>query len=386
MRVTLQVFDSPEKARELHRAGVRRLLAIAFRDRIRDLERSLAKDVVLGPLKERRDRGGARRAPSCRIRCRCCRPSSPRRVEEGRSRFTLIAQEIARTAAGILAERAALEKKLNASEKAYPQAAGDVKQQLAPPARDRAGSRARRGSACSTFRATSRRHRCAWTSCAPIRRATRASPPRWRALEQPFRRESAAARAAGRRDRGVRAVRLAARGAARVAVRAGAEDAGAGVGQAPGQTLADSAPMNVAGALLYGFAQPAPSAHALADGLADAGVARVLGRRRACLLEARSRLRSPALLQQWLRSAFVAPRPSAAATVVAANVVLVLLLRAARLPDRALHPRRFRHAEDGGPRRAALVPGARAPARRRRRRQRVEQRSSALGGMAAAFR
>ena len=36
-----------------------------------------------------------------------------RRVEEGRSRFTLIAQEIARTAAGILAERAALEKKLN---------------------------------------------------------------------------------------------------------------------------------------------------------------------------------------------------------------------------------------------------------------------------------
>ena len=49
--VTLQVFDSPEKARELHRAGVLRLLAIAFRDRIRDIERSLAKDVVLGPLK-----------------------------------------------------------------------------------------------------------------------------------------------------------------------------------------------------------------------------------------------------------------------------------------------------------------------------------------------
>jgi hypothetical protein len=38
--VTLQVFDSPEKARELHRGGVLRLLAIAFRDRIRDLERS----------------------------------------------------------------------------------------------------------------------------------------------------------------------------------------------------------------------------------------------------------------------------------------------------------------------------------------------------------
>src|SRR6185503_4663434 len=40
--VTLQVFDSPEKARELHRAGVRRLLAIAFRERIRDLQKALA--------------------------------------------------------------------------------------------------------------------------------------------------------------------------------------------------------------------------------------------------------------------------------------------------------------------------------------------------------
>src|SRR2546427_9525275 len=48
--VTLQVFDSPEKAREIHRAGVRRLLAIAFRDRIRGLEKTLARDVALGPL------------------------------------------------------------------------------------------------------------------------------------------------------------------------------------------------------------------------------------------------------------------------------------------------------------------------------------------------
>jgi len=50
--VSLQVFDSPEKARELHRAGVKRLLAIAFRDRVRDLERSLARDVLVAPLKE----------------------------------------------------------------------------------------------------------------------------------------------------------------------------------------------------------------------------------------------------------------------------------------------------------------------------------------------
>jgi ATP-dependent helicase HrpA len=128
--VTLQVFDSPEKARELHRAGVLRLLAIAFRDRIRDLERSLARDVVLGPLKS--DVIAAALARTfLQDSVPTLQAQFARRVDEGRSRFTLIAQEISRTAAAILAERAALEKKLNTSEKAHPQAAGDVKQQLA---------------------------------------------------------------------------------------------------------------------------------------------------------------------------------------------------------------------------------------------------------------
>ncbi len=128
--VTLQVFDSPEKARELHRAGVLRLLAIAFRDRIRDLERTLAKDVVLGPLK-----ADIIQAALARTFLQESIPSTQaqfaRRVEEGRSRFTLIAQEIARTAAGILAERAGLEKKLNGLAKAFPEAAADVRQQIA---------------------------------------------------------------------------------------------------------------------------------------------------------------------------------------------------------------------------------------------------------------
>jgi len=127
--VTLQVFDSPEKARELHRAGVLRLLAIAFRDRIRDLERSLARDVVLGPLK-----GEVIAAALARTFLQDAVPTTQaefaRRLDEGRSRFTLIAQEISRTAAGILAERAALEKKLNAAEKAHAQPVQDVRQQL----------------------------------------------------------------------------------------------------------------------------------------------------------------------------------------------------------------------------------------------------------------
>ena len=127
--VTLQVFHSPEKAREIHRGGVRRLLAIAFRDRIRDLERTLARDVALGPLKADVVTAALERTflpGSLPMR----QADFARRVEDGRSRFNLIAQEIARAASGILAERAALEKKLLPALKAFPQVGDDIKQQL----------------------------------------------------------------------------------------------------------------------------------------------------------------------------------------------------------------------------------------------------------------
>jgi len=127
--VTLQVFDAPEKARELHRAGVRRLLAIAFKDRVRELERSWARDVVLGPVKEDLVAAALDRA-FLGESLPMTRADFARRAEEGRSRFVLIAQEIARTATSILAAHAELQKKLAQAAKTHPQAAEDVKQQL----------------------------------------------------------------------------------------------------------------------------------------------------------------------------------------------------------------------------------------------------------------
>jgi ATP-dependent helicase HrpA len=123
--VTLQVFDAPERAREVHRAGVRRLLAIAFRDRIRDLERTVARDVLVGPLKEEVIVAALERtflADSLPMR----QTDFAQRVEAGRSRFNLIAQEIVRTAAGILTEHAALQKKLKAMGKAFPGQSSEV--------------------------------------------------------------------------------------------------------------------------------------------------------------------------------------------------------------------------------------------------------------------
>ena len=128
--VTLQVFDSPEAARAAHAHGVRRLLAIAFRERIRDLERALAKERTLAPFAHDVVRAALERtflAESLPM----TKTDFAQRVDEGRSRFTLIAQELARSAAQILAERAALEKRLAALERAFPHAVNDIRAQLA---------------------------------------------------------------------------------------------------------------------------------------------------------------------------------------------------------------------------------------------------------------
>jgi ATP-dependent helicase HrpA len=128
--VTLQVFDSPEAARDAHADGVRRLLAIAFRERVRDLERALAKDAAVGSLKADVIDAALDRtflAESLPM----TQADFARRVDEGRSRFTLIAQEIARSAAEIQAERAALEKRLAGAERTFPHAVSDIRAQLA---------------------------------------------------------------------------------------------------------------------------------------------------------------------------------------------------------------------------------------------------------------
>ena len=128
--VALQVFDSPERAREVHRAGVRRLLAIAFRDRVRDIEKGMARDMALAALKEDIVCAALDRtflAESLPMR----QAEFAKRVQEGRSRLNLIAQEMQRLAATILAEHAQVQKRLAAVQKAHPQAAEDVKQQCA---------------------------------------------------------------------------------------------------------------------------------------------------------------------------------------------------------------------------------------------------------------
>ncbi len=124
------MFDSPERAREVHRAGVRRLLAIAFRERLRDLEKALGKDMALAPLKEDIVAAALDRTFLADA-LPTLQSDYARRVTEGRNRLNLIAQEMQRLAATIVGEQAQLQKRIAAAQKAWPQAAEDVRQQLA---------------------------------------------------------------------------------------------------------------------------------------------------------------------------------------------------------------------------------------------------------------
>ena len=128
--VTLQVFDAPERAREVHRTGVRRLLALAFRERVREIEKGLAKDMTLAAMKDDIVSAALDRsflAESLPMR----QAEFAQRVQEGRSRLNLIAQEMQRLAATILAEHAQVQKRIASVQKAHPQAAEDVTQQCA---------------------------------------------------------------------------------------------------------------------------------------------------------------------------------------------------------------------------------------------------------------
>ena len=119
--VLIEVFDEPEAAAAKHRAGLRRLVALQIRDALKYLEKNIpdlqkmgALYMPLGTLDELRvqiielalDRAFlADPLPADGAAFR-------RRVEEGRGRLTLIANEIARSVSGVLTEYAAAARKL----------------------------------------------------------------------------------------------------------------------------------------------------------------------------------------------------------------------------------------------------------------------------------
>jgi ATP-dependent helicase HrpA len=136
--VALQVFDAQQKARETHRAGMRRLFMLQLKEQVKYLEKNLpglqAMAMQYSSLGEMAD---LKRQLIAATFARACLaeplPSTQaqfmHRRDEAKTRLNLIGQELARLVGIILNEFQLLSKKLQ-SAKAFPDVVQDVQQQL----------------------------------------------------------------------------------------------------------------------------------------------------------------------------------------------------------------------------------------------------------------
>ncbi|NML29788.1 ATP-dependent RNA helicase HrpA [Paraburkholderia sp. G-4-1-8] len=134
----VEVFDSPEEATRIHRAGLRRLFALQLKEPIKYLEKNLPglREMAMqfmprGTQEELRDQ-----LIDTALDRACLQDPLPdddasfhTRRDEGRSRLTLLAQEISRLVGQILAEYATLTKKL-IQAKSFAAAHADLQNQL----------------------------------------------------------------------------------------------------------------------------------------------------------------------------------------------------------------------------------------------------------------
>ena len=147
--VTIEVFDEPDVAAAKHRAGLRRLFALQIKDALKyleknvpDLQKMAVSYMQVGKNHDGTGTGGTLEELREQIiqvaldRAFLLDPlptdefAFKKRIDEGRGRLTLIATEVARLAAAILAEYAVTARKIKDTKNA-PEATQDAAQQLA---------------------------------------------------------------------------------------------------------------------------------------------------------------------------------------------------------------------------------------------------------------
>jgi ATP-dependent helicase HrpA len=137
--VRLTAFDTEDKARSEHRKGLARLFALQLAAQVKAVEKlpglrdTALQFVSLGTEKDLREQ-----LLAVTLERTCLmdplpadEPSFAARRESARGRLLLVAQEILRLVGTILAEYAALGKKLGVAQKAFPEAHADISAQLA---------------------------------------------------------------------------------------------------------------------------------------------------------------------------------------------------------------------------------------------------------------
>jgi len=136
--VSIEVFDEPDVAAAKNRAGLRRLFALQIKDALKYLEKNIPdmqKMAVAYMQLGSADELKAQIIDVALDRAFLLEPlpndeaSFKRRIDEGRGRLTLIANEVARLSLGVLSEFALAQRKIKDTKNA-PDATADCTQQL----------------------------------------------------------------------------------------------------------------------------------------------------------------------------------------------------------------------------------------------------------------
>jgi ATP-dependent helicase HrpA len=136
--VEIEVFDEPDVAAQRHRAGLRRLFALQLKEPLKYLEKNIpelqrmaTQYMALGTLEELREQIVAVALDRAFLAAPLPTDAGAfaQRLEQGRTRLTLIAQEVARAVAAVLQEHQVALRKLKDS-KPPKDAADDAAAQL----------------------------------------------------------------------------------------------------------------------------------------------------------------------------------------------------------------------------------------------------------------
>jgi ATP-dependent helicase HrpA len=137
--VSLRAFDTEDKAREMHRAGLRRLFALALKEQVKSIDKGLPgmrelamQFMAMGTERELKDQ---LLATTLNRVCMSAplptnRAEFEARVAAVKPRFVLVANEIMRLVGAILTEQLALQKKLAAAQKVFGLAYADIAAQM----------------------------------------------------------------------------------------------------------------------------------------------------------------------------------------------------------------------------------------------------------------
>ena len=145
--VCIEVFDEPEVAAQKHKAGLRRLFALQIKDALKYLEKNLpdVQKMAVAYMLVGKSADGSGGGSADELKQHIldvaldraflldplptCEADFKRRLEEGRGRLTLIANEVARLANTVLTEFSVASRKIK-DTKSHPDAVADCAQQL----------------------------------------------------------------------------------------------------------------------------------------------------------------------------------------------------------------------------------------------------------------